>query len=55
MRFQVTFQRVFQTSLLVTTLSVQKTSTEIEELTLRPPRPVAMYLCESVATATTYD
>ncbi|KMY32268.1 hypothetical protein ACZ11_08970 [Lysinibacillus xylanilyticus] len=47
MRFQVTFQRVFQTSVPVTTLSVQKISTEIEELTLRPPRPVAIYLCES--------
>ncbi|MFB7158058.1 hypothetical protein [Lysinibacillus sp. NPDC056232] len=26
---------------------------EIEELSLRTPRPVAIYLCESEATATT--
>ncbi|MGE7926821.1 hypothetical protein [Lysinibacillus xylanilyticus] len=52
MRFQFTFQRVFQTSVPVATFLVQKTSTEIEELSLRSPRPVAIYLCESVATAT---
>ncbi|QQP11518.1 hypothetical protein FJQ98_20290 [Lysinibacillus agricola] len=37
---------------LVATLSAQKTSAEIEELSLRTPRPVAIYLCESEATAT---
>jgi len=31
-----------QTSVPVATLSVQKTSTETEELSLRTPRPVAM-------------
>ncbi|MGE7947384.1 hypothetical protein [Lysinibacillus sp. NPDC093688] len=30
-----------------------QTSAEIEELSIRTPRPVAIYLCESEATATT--
>ncbi|MEY9978884.1 hypothetical protein [Lysinibacillus sp. RC79] len=32
-----------------------QTSAEIEELSLRTPRPVAIYLCESEAAATTHD
>ncbi|KOS60928.1 hypothetical protein [Lysinibacillus sp. FJAT-14222] len=40
---------------LVATLSAQKTSAEIEELSLRTPRPVAIYLCESEATARLSD
>jgi len=31
----------------------KKTYTEIEELSLRPPRPATNHLCESVASATT--
>ncbi|MED3802068.1 hypothetical protein P4562_09020 [Lysinibacillus xylanilyticus] len=34
-------------------LTLHKTFAEIEELSLRTPRPVAIYLCESEATATT--
>ncbi|MEY9980422.1 hypothetical protein ABH968_005415 [Lysinibacillus sp. RC79] len=32
-----------------------QTPAEIEELSLRTPRPVAIYLCESEAAATTHD
>jgi len=32
-----------------------QTPVEIEELSLRMPRPVAIYLCESEATAITHD
>ncbi|MEY9977021.1 hypothetical protein [Lysinibacillus sp. RC79] len=32
-----------------------QTAAEIEELSLRTSRPVAIYLCESAAAATTHD
>ncbi|MEY9976767.1 hypothetical protein [Lysinibacillus sp. RC79] len=39
-------------AILITFSVGVQTPTEIEELSLRTPRPVAIYLCESVATAT---
>ncbi|MFJ7730484.1 hypothetical protein ACIQXF_01190 [Lysinibacillus sp. NPDC097231] len=44
---------VFCTESVATGTDVQ-TPTEIEELSLRMPRPVAIYLCESEATATRF-
>ncbi|MFB7156299.1 hypothetical protein [Lysinibacillus sp. NPDC056232] len=39
-------------AILITFSVGVQTPTEIEELSLRTPRPVAIYLCESAATAT---